>query len=285
MTETVLLAARDLAVGYASRHQRRRVLESIHVELDRRQLVCLMGRNGSGKSTLLRTLTGLAAPLAGRVEWQGEDLATLSPRQRARRIGVVLPERLEAPLMSARELVALGRYPHTDWTGRLRPEDHVRVDEALEELGVSHLARRLVAELSDGERQRVLIARAMAQDPTLLVLDEPTAFLDLPGRWDVMAILREVVHAEGSERAVLVSTHDLDTALHFADRLWLVTPEGEIVAGEPQQLVQGGALERTFGQLGTLSRIDRPNKEARLPDPIAAPAPAGRRLPRSPNRH
>lgn len=247
-----VLEAFGLSVGYESRRARRAVLEDVTVSLDPGEMVCVMGRNGAGKSTLLRTLAGLDRPLAGRVELDGEALHEVSPRRRARQIGVVLPERVEATLMTAWELVALGRYPHTDWTGRLRPEDHVRVAEALERLGVGELAGRTVGTLSDGERQKVMIARAFAQEPRLFVLDEPTAFLDLPGRWDVMSLLHGLARSGEPGRAVLVSTHDLDVALRFADRLWLVAPEG-VVTGEPEELLRGGALERTFGKLAAPS--------------------------------
>ncbi len=264
MSEDGVLKATGLAVGYVSRRSRRAVLEDVTVSLKPGEMVCVMGRNGAGKSTLLRALAGLDRPLAGRIELFGEALDELAPRRRAQQVGVVLPERIEATLMTARELVALGRYPHTNWTGRLRPRDHTRVAEALEQLGVTELAERSVGTLSDGERQKVTIARAVAQEPRLFVLDEPTAFLDLPGRWDVMSLLRALAHSPG--RAVLVSTHDLDVALRFADRLWLVAPGGELVTGEPEELVREGALVRTFGKLagGFLPDVVKGDRFARL---------------------
>lgn len=239
-----LLQATSLAVGY----RRRRVREEIGVELRAGQLVCLLGRNGAGKSTLLRVLAGLEKPLAGSVELRSADgwqnLHTLVPRERARRLGVVLQERADLGLMTARELVNLGRHPHTGWSGRLSTTDQGAVHRALGELGADALAQRAVMSLSDGERQRVMIARALAQEPGIFILDEPTAFLDLPGRVEVLKLLRDL--SRGAHRAVLVSTHELDLALRLADQLW-VLPEGTgLVSGTPSQLVADGTLASAF---------------------------------------
>ncbi len=200
--------------------------------------------------------------LGGRLELEGLELAELSPRRRARRIGVVLPERMTPGMLTGSALVALGRYPRTGWSGRLGDEDRRAVRRALEAVGAVHLAGREVSELSDGERQRLMIARALAQEPKLLILDEPTAFLDLPGRVEVMALLAGLAR-RGS--AVLISTHDLDLALRTAGRVWLLGRRGELHRGTPAELLRAGAFQAAFAS-DELARY--------LPDP-AAVLPAG----------
>ena len=239
-----LLTTNQLAIGYPRRGGDAVVCSGIDLRLEPGQLVCLLGPNGAGKSTLLRTLAGLQPMLSGRVTLGGDDLATLDRRELARRLAVVLTERRLPGLMTARELVGLGRHPFTDWSGRLAEDDRRAVDDALDLMGASDLAERPVGQLSDGERQKVVIARALAQDPRVLVLDEPTAFLDLPRRVALMRRLRELARRTG--KAVALSTHDLDLALRSADRLWLLPPGGPLVVGGPEDLVLEGRFERAF---------------------------------------
>lgn len=242
------LRARGLAVGYGGR-RRQPVLSGLDFELAAGELVCLLGPNGAGKSTLLRTLAGLLPPLDGRLELDGRDLRQLGERQRARRLGLLTPARALPPVMTVRELVELGRYPHTSWNGRLAPDDQRAVDQAIDAVGARGLALRPVSELSDGERQKANLARLLAQDPAVLLLDEVTAFLDLPRRVEVMRLLTRLAHHEA--RAILLSTHDLDLALRNADRLWLLPPGGPLLTGTPDALVATDAFERTFG-IGSL---------------------------------
>ncbi len=248
MSATVL-ATEDLSIGYAPRRGPRRVIAAdLNLALHAGEVVCLLGPNGVGKSTLLRTLVGMQPPLGGRVLLDGADLATLSPREVARRLSVVLTERIEVGQLTAYALVALGRHPHTDWTGRLTPRDEEVARWALEAVDAVSLAGRLVHELSDGERQRVMVARALAQEPLVMILDEPTAFLDLPRRVEMMGLLRRL--ARETNRALLLSTHDLDLALRSADVLWLLAPEGVMRTGAPEDLVLSGAFEATFASQG-----------------------------------
>ena len=237
-----LLSIQDLSVGYGSRA----VLSDVNLELQPGELVCLLGPNGAGKSTLLRTLAGLQPALAGQVILGGDPAASLSPEAWARKVAIVLTERVEAGNLSVYALAALGRHPFTTWTGRLGQADHEAVRRGLEEAGAWELRDRLYDELSDGEKQRVMLARALAQEPMLLLLDEPTAFLDLPRRVETMRSLRRLAHERG--RAVLLSTHDLDLAMRAADRLWLVPPGGPVLAGLPEELALQGTLGKVFDQ-------------------------------------
>ncbi len=250
-----LLRAENLAVGYrvggsgkrgAGHGAVRKVLAGLNLELRPGELVCLLGPNGAGKSTLLRTLAGLQAPLEGRLTVDGRDFASLSAKARARRTAIVLTERLDGGHLSVHALAALGRHPHTGWSGRLDEADWLAVRRAMEEAGAWELRHRLFDELSDGEKQRVMLARALAQEPALLLLDEPTAFLDLPRRVETMRVLRDLARERG--RAVLLSTHDLDLAMRAADRLWLVPPGGPVLTGLPEDLALQGAFGSVFDQ-------------------------------------
>ncbi|MCP3961736.1 MAG: ABC transporter ATP-binding protein [bacterium] len=245
MSRVPVLAAHELSAGYGGRRPRT-VLSRVSVRVERGELVAVLGPNGAGKSTLLRTLVGMQPPLAGRVELLGRGLSALSPRQLARRLGVVLPERVVPGMLSAYDLVALGRYPHTGWSGALGPEDAEAVDRAMQSVGVSRFAGREVAALSDGERQKVMIARALAQEPKLLILDEPTAFLDLPGRIEVTHLLADLTRRDDAGRSVLLSTHDLDLALRVADRVWLLDLKGRLRGGAPASLIREGAFQAAF---------------------------------------
>ena len=180
----------------------------------------------------------MQAPLSGQIQLSGRPLSAIAPRERARAVSVVLTETVPPGMMDAYSLVSIGRHPYSGWFGGLSRHDKERIDWALSAVGASSLASRQVAELSDGERQKISIARALAQEAKLMLLDEPTAFLDLPRRVELMSILRNLAHRENL--ALLLSTHDLDLALRFADRLWLMTSEGTLIQGAPEALAMNG---------------------------------------------
>lgn len=239
-----ILETHDLAIGYdAPRRPRVVVAEHIDLKLSAGQLVCLLGPNGAGKSTLMRTIAKMQAPLAGRITLTGHDLARLPTRQLARLLSVVLTDRPNVGLLNGYALVALGRHPYTDWTGRLSRYDEAVIRWAVDAVNASDLAARPVSELSDGQRQKLMIARALAQESRLILLDEPTAFLDLPRRAEMMHLLRHLAIETG--RAILLSTHDLDLALRSADTLWLMSG-GRVRVGTPEDLVLDGTFEDAF---------------------------------------
>ncbi len=245
------LATRGLVAGYG----RAALLGPLDLELRPGRFTCLIGANGAGKSTLIRTLCRMQPALAGQVSIDGEPIDRMSGDARARKLAVVLTDRVDASAMSGRELVALGRYPHIGWSARLGPEDHAAVDAALHQVGGSHLAARTVDDMSDGERQKMLIARALAQQPGVLVLDEATAFLDLPRRVATMQLLHDL--AREQNLAVLLSSHDLELALRFADVLWLLDAERRLHSGAPEDLALGGTLSSTFAADGLVFDLDR----------------------------
>jgi iron complex transport system ATP-binding protein len=238
------LQARDLAVGYRTGRSRRAVLERVNVAVHPGELICLVGPNGIGKSTLLRTLARMQPPLWGTVTIGGEPLERLSAAALARRLGVVLTDRVDGEALSVWRVVSLGRYPHSGWLGRLEASDRAVVDRAIDAVGARHLAGRDVSELSDGERQRVMVARALAQEPLLLLLDEPTAFLDVAARVELFALLRRLTRTDSL--AAVISTHDLELALRSADVVWLIEPGGELTVGAPEDVMLSGAVARAF---------------------------------------
>ena len=223
-----LLATSNLSVGYRTRRSTCVALEDITVRVDRGEVIALVGCNGSGKSTLLRTLLGMQPPLSGAVMLDGVDVSTIARRERARRIAVVLSDRLNPPTLRVEEVIALGRHPPTGWGAELSDDDERVVTEAIAAAAIEHLIGRRCGELSDGECQRVAIARALAQQPELLVVDEPTAFLDPKAKSRVMGLLRELTDA--GSFAVIIASHDLDLVVPSAHQVW--------VAGS-QRLVTG----------------------------------------------
>ncbi|MDZ7970792.1 MAG: ABC transporter ATP-binding protein [Nostoc sp. DedSLP03] len=244
-----ILTTHNLTIGYkTSRKTVRCVASDISVSLQAGELVCLLGPNGAGKSTLLRSLAGMQPPIAGEMRLLGENIYKLAPQELAKRLSLVLTEKVDVGMLSAYTLVTLGRHPYTDWWGNLTPEDEAIVHWAIKSVGAVHLAQRQVSELSDGERQKIMIARALAQLPIVMLLDEPTAFLDLPRRVEIMQLLRQL--ARETNQAILLSTHDLDLALRLADKVWLLTANGILHVGAPEDLVLSGAFADTFESEG-----------------------------------
>lgn len=202
-----------LTVGYRGH----RVVEDISLSLPCGRLVCLLGPNGAGKSTLLRTLCGFQPPIAGTVTISGSDITTKSAAEVARLVSVVLTDRPLTPSLTAVEMVGMGRAPYTGFWGRLSDDDRRLVSEAMQTVGIAPLATRRMGRLSDGERQKVMIAKALAQHTPVIVLDEPTAFLDYPSKVAVMKTLARLAHDEG--KTILMSTHDLELAAQLGDEL------------------------------------------------------------------
>lgn len=214
MTPTMTaITTNRLTVGYRGH----RVVEDISLSLPCGRLVCLLGPNGAGKSTLLRTLCGFQPPIAGTVTISGSDITTMSAAEVARLVSVVLTDRPLTPSLTAAEMVGMGRAPYTGFWGRLSDDDRRLVSEAMQTVGIAPLATRRMGRLSDGERQKVMIAKALAQHTPVIVLDEPTAFLDYPSKVAVMKTLARLAHDEG--KTILMSTHDLELAAQLGDEL------------------------------------------------------------------
>lgn len=239
-----ILTARELAVGYRNGSQTVMLLSGLNLNLERGKLVALLGQNGAGKSTLLRALTCDERPLAGSIEVNGRDLLEMSQKDRSRIIGLVSTERIQAGALTVTELVGLGRQPHTGFLGRLDDEDRTIIQQAMADAGIINKANDYMASLSDGERQKAMIARALAQQTPIIILDEPTAFLDVASRIETMRLLQTLAHDRG--KAVLLSSHDISQSLMLADELWLITTERQVLTGTTKELLADGAMDRLF---------------------------------------
>ncbi|MCC8185961.1 MAG: ABC transporter ATP-binding protein [Bacteroides sp.] len=238
----------DLSIGYSGKNQKKVVAQSLSATIHSGELTCLLGANGVGKSTLLRTLSGFLPKLSGQIVVEGRGVEKYTLRELARVIGVVLTDRFDGNYLTAREVVALGRSPYTGFWGKLAPEDGQMVDRSLSLVRADHLARRMIHSLSDGERQKVMIAKALAQDTPIVFLDEPTAFLDFPSKVELMQLLHQLSRSTG--KTIFLSTHDLELALQIADKIWLMDDGGELTVGTPEDLSLDGTLERFFTRKG-----------------------------------
>ena len=254
------LHARELACGYTGADP---VLSGLDITVRSGRLVCVIGPNGAGKTTLVRTLAGLLQPLSGAIMLGDAPLHHVDARDRAREISVVLT-RLPVPgYLSVQSFVEIGRHPYTGTLGLLRAEDRAATRAAMEQVGILPLRKRWMSAISDGERQRTAIARALAQAARLMILDEPTAFLDVEARAVVMTLLRRVAHDTG--RAVIATTHDIELALRVADDIWMITPGGDLLSGAPEDLVLRGAMDEVFPD--HVLRFDLEAGGFRLPQP------------------
>jgi iron complex transport system ATP-binding protein len=234
----------DLTIGYRQGSRLREVASGLCAEVLRGELTCLLGVNGAGKSTLLRTLSGLQPRLGGEIIIEGKPLDAYSFGSLSRTVGIVTAERAEVRDMSVRDLVGLGRSPHTGFWGRIGRDDERAIEGAICGIKIESLSGRLFHTLSDGERQKVMLAKVLAQETPVILLDEPTAFLDFPSRIEIMRFLLLLAH--GHRKTVFLSTHDIELALQVADRLWLLSAEGVLETGTPVELVAGGVIERFF---------------------------------------
>jgi len=243
-----LLEIKEVSIGYGTGSRAKLVASGLEANMLKGELVCLLGANGTGKSTLMRSLCGFQPTLAGEVLIDHRLVNELSEKELSLRIAVVLTDRVVVPNATVEELVSYGRSPHTGMLGRLNQEDKQLVEKAMEQCGIAHKKESLLSALSDGERQKAFIAKALAQDTPLIILDEPTAFLDLPARVEIMQLLRDIANHSG--KAILMSTHDLDLALQLADRLWLLHSQGPIVTGSPEDLLLKNSFQSMFQHKG-----------------------------------
>lgn len=251
--ETVKL--KNLTIGYMARKNRKVVAEGINASLENARMTCLIGPNGVGKSTLLRTLSAFQPPLDGQVFIHDKDLALLREKQLAKLIGVVLTARPDVQNMTVEDMVGLGRSPYTGFWGGLSAEDHAIVDEAITLVGIDNLKGRMIQNLSDGERQKVMIAKALAQQTPVIFLDEPTAFLDYPSKVEMMQKLHQL--SRTADKTIFLSTHDLELALQIADTVWLMAGPKQLSIGTPRELADCGALSAFIEQRGIVFDRER----------------------------
>lgn len=242
------LTASGLSIGWKQRGGPAILSQGIDLRAEQGHLTALVGPNGAGKSTLLRTLAGLQPPLAGRISLAGRDMAHIGVEERANLLACVFNERIESGYLTAAEFVAFGRYPYTNARNRLSTEDRRHIADALALVGMSGFAQRTFASLSDGERQKVQIARAVAQNTPILMLDEPTAFLDAPSRIEIFDLAQRLAHQ--SNKAVILCTHEIELALRSADEIWILDRAHRFAAGSPFVIARSGAIDRAFNLPG-----------------------------------
>lgn len=234
----------DLSIGYHRGKTAKAVQQHLDLQAHSGELIALIGPNGCGKSTLLRTLAGLQEPLTGSILLEKSDLNTLKLAERAKKISLVLTDSVQLGYVTVEQLVAMGRHPYTSLSGKLSKNDEKHIREALKAVRLESFENRLVSELSDGERQRVMIAKALAQDTPVILLDEPTSFLDLPNRVEILLLLKKL--AREMQKCILISTHEIDLAIRLADQLWLMNPGDALRTGTPAELTADGSIQSVF---------------------------------------
>ena len=238
-----ILSIDSLKIGYASGKSRKLLIPAIYGSAYKGELIAVLGRNGIGKSTLLRTITGLQPSLGGNIFIDGRDIKEYSRLQLAKNIGYISTETVKMASMRVSDLVALGRFPHTNWYGKIDDLSHNIIIDSIEKTGMSDFYDRFISELSDGERQRAMIARALAQDADLMVMDEPTAFLDIRSKYEIIHLLISLTRSRG--KTVIFSTHDFQMALDQADKIWLLL-DNELIEGAPEDLFLKGSFDHLF---------------------------------------
>ena len=243
-----------LSIGYPSKGDVKVVASDICAGINSGELTCLLGANGVGKSTLLRTLSAFQPKLSGEIRIQGKEIGSYTDKQLSKVISVVLTEKCDIRNMTSVELIGLGRSPYTGFWGTLSKEDKEVVDHAINLVGISHLAHRMVHTLSDGERQKVMIAKALAQETPVIILDEPTAFLDFPSKVEMMQLLHQL--SRQTDKTIFLSTHDLELALQIADKIWLMDKANGVTIGTPEDLSLDGTLSSFFARKGIVFDLE-----------------------------
>lgn len=229
----------NLSLGYDNRT----LIDSLSGEVCRGHLTALVGRNGTGKSTLLRAIAKLGEIRGGDILLAGKPLSQISPAEMATRVALVTTDKVRIANLRCRDVVALGRAPYTNWIGRMQEQDNAIVEQSLAAVGMSNYADKTMDRMSDGECQRIMIARALAQQSDIILLDEPTAFLDMPNRYELCTLLRKLAHEEN--KCILFSTHELDIALELCDSIALIAPP-QLHILPTEEMVRSGHIERLF---------------------------------------
>lgn len=247
----VTIELRNLCIGYKNgKSSVNIVADNINAKIHSGELTCLLGANGVGKSTLLRTLSGFQPKISGEIFIRDIEINKITDKQLAKTVGVVLTEKPDLSNITAKELVGMGRSPYTDFWGSISDEDNAIIEDAMRTVGIEHLEKRMIQTLSDGERQKVMIAKALSQQTPIIFLDEPTAFLDFPSKIEIMQLLRRLCRDTG--KTIFLSTHDLEIALQIADTIWLMNRKKEVCIGTPRQLSENGELTRYVERKGIL---------------------------------
>ena len=236
-----ILKTTSLSIGYDNKT----VVSDINVTLNEGDIIALVGPNGAGKSTLFKTFSTHIKPLGGKIELFGKDLLSYSPKERAKLLGIVLTERPDDMFLKVFDVVAAGRYPYTGMFGKLNEKDEKEIKESLELVGVNNLIDRVFNTLPDGEKQKVMIAKAIAQNTPVIMLDEPTAFLDYPSKIELFSLLKKL--AKERNKAILFSSHDLELLLRYTDNIWIISKNQPFASGRGSELLKNATIQNYFG--------------------------------------
>lgn len=239
-----MVQAIQLEVGYRKGKKTHAVQKELGFKAEKGEFIALLGPNGCGKSTLLKTMGGLLEPLSGSLKFNGKEIKDIPLSERAKLFSLVLTDSVQVKYITVYQMVAMGRHPYTTFSGKLSEEDRKIIMDSLDAVKMASFSQNFFQELSDGERQRVMVAKALAQDTPLIFLDEPTSHLDMPNRVETMLLLKKLTSDTG--KFILISTHEIDLALHLADKIWLMKPDGGIETGTPEEMIHNGAVQSAF---------------------------------------
>lgn len=254
MENKIILQAENISIGYSRKNKSKIVAENIKISLERGKLISLIGANGIGKSTLLRTVTGIQKPITGSIFLNHTNIADYTPQKLAQQLSLVLTESLPPSNLTVFELVALGRQPYTNWIGTLTNQDIFKINEAIELTQIGHLSNKKHFEISDGQLQKVLIARALAQDTPLIILDEPTTHLDLLHKVSLFKLLKRLTSE--TQKCILFSTHDIDLAIQLSDEIIVMTTE-KVIQDTPKSLIENHIFKDVFKDENILFDVEK----------------------------
>lgn len=240
MPNSILLEAKNLSVGY----EKKSILTNLDLKISKGEMICLMGPNGSGKSTLLKSLVGILPFLSGEVQINGSRLDKIKKEELSKIVSIVLTNKGNVQGLTVEDVVRLGRFPHTNRFGKIQKSDRRIIKESIETLDLESIRGNLISELSDGQVQKVFIARALAQDTDLIILDEPTTYLDIANKMELMSTLSRISKEKG--KTLLFSSHDWELALEMCPKAWLLDNSGKITMGAPEEFLYSGVMQKLF---------------------------------------
>jgi iron complex transport system ATP-binding protein len=258
-----ILKINDLSTAYFVGTKKEKIIhQNINAKINEGELICILGLNGTGKSTLIRTLLAMQKAGNGDALYNEKSIKSISLKQLSKIVSVVLTDKIDDSFLKVFDLVATGRYPYGNVSGRLKTKDVEFINYSLKIMKASHLTNRVFSQLSDGEKQRILIARAIAQDTSLIILDEPAAFIDSPGKIGIMELLKNL--SSNKNKAILMTTHDIESALRYADIIWLLGRNGEFETGKPKELIDSGLINNYFDNNEVVFNSERLRFESNL---------------------
>ncbi len=240
----IILSFSNVSIGYNEKHYTKIIADNINLLTKKGEFVCLLGPNGCGKSTLLRTIAGMQPPLSGEILIERTNIQNISLKELAKKMSIVLTESISIANMSVYDIVSLGRYPYTSWYGKTTPEDEKIIQQSIDLVGMNNYTHEEFVRLSDGEKQRIMIAKSLAQNTPIILLDEPTAHLDIPNRIAILKLLQKL--SKETNKTIILSTHELNLALKYSDTIWLMQKNKPIICDTPNALISSRTIESTF---------------------------------------